>query len=410
MKLSCPSPQYLSGSTCTCGERSYFFNSQCNSCPDKQCITCTISACISCEEGYYAGSGQTCTACSNKCKTCDAKGCTECANKFVLKDKACYPPATTEGKVSQTRNNVPAVCSAGCNSCDFDQNNNLICLEAKEGYVLSNGFLYKCAESCKTCLDTPDSTTGKYSQCLTCYHGKIAIGGSCNTCSGSNARTCREGDLAYSITCQPGYTAVNGICRACGLDCIKCDSSGAGSCDRSGCKSGFFQTVLFSSCVKCFEGCLVCGDDPNICEKCSDYYFLNPSTKKCAVCPSNCVICSSASVCTVCKNGYLVASDGTCKLPSVKNCVAYHSNITCSQCDFGFTLSSNTCTSSIACNTNSICSTCPYNYYLSSGRCLVCPTISNCQSCDKQDRTQCLECSAGYYLSSGTCLKCSTGC
>jgi|LakMenEpi03Aug12_release.lakeMendotaPanAssembly.Ray.scaffolds.fasta_scaffold338725_2 hypothetical protein len=146
-------------------------------------------------------------------------------NNFVLKENVCYPPATTDGRVSQTRNGVPAVCSAGCDSCDFDESNNLVCLSAKDGYVLSKGFLYRCADSCRTCLDTPDST-GAYSECLSCYNGKIAIAGSCNACTGAHARTCRERDFAYAITCQPGYTVVNGICRACGLDCLKCDSAG----------------------------------------------------------------------------------------------------------------------------------------------------------------------------------------
>ena len=75
--------------------------------------------------------------------------------------------------------------------------------------------------------------------------------------------TCKINDAAYALTCLPGYIAVDGACAACASNCLKCGSAGAGSCDLGGCNFGFFQGKTDNSCMKCFNGCPVCGSDPN---------------------------------------------------------------------------------------------------------------------------------------------------
>jgi hypothetical protein len=47
--------------------------------------------------------------------------------------------------------------------------------------------------------------------------------------------------------------------------------------------------------VKCFNGCLVCAYNPNICNKCGNYQYL--FNNQCYSCISNCLTCTTGSSC-----------------------------------------------------------------------------------------------------------------
>ena len=259
-KLSCPGKQFLIGSTCFCGSKTYISGSSCEPCGDINCLSCTSSICTFCLVGYYP-SGNTCVGCSSNCAICDSTGCLECSTGFILKSKACISPPTSSGSVSVAQTGQPIVCSPGCSQCDVDSNNNNVCLSASRGFVLVDGIVHKCDDNCKTCSDSPDST-GVYSICLSCHSGYNLIDGVCLKCTGSFATKCRKRDQAYSTACIPGYTATGGTCQACAANCISCDGSGAGNCDNNGCVTGFFNSQQFPTCNKCFGGCLICGSNP----------------------------------------------------------------------------------------------------------------------------------------------------
>lgn len=302
-------------------------------------------------------------------------------------------------------------CDDGCLTCDIDDGDDptAICRVAEDGYVLVAGVIYRCASTCETCSNTPDEN-GEYTYCLTCPESYTYAAGKCLDCTDPNAVSCRTTNSSVSTECKPGYNLEDDVCKACSDFCLKCGVTKSGSCDTGGCMNGFFQSKGFSSCVKCFSGCLTCSTDPNICINCGDYkYLLN---NQCYSCAANCITCTSAITCQTCVTGYGVASDGSCKSLTVNNCVAYDANFTCTKCDFNYILGNNLCTLNQTCNATKTCTSCRSGYYISSGQCLVCPTLSNCDTCDSTNSKKCISCSTGFYLNSrGTCVACpQTGC
>jgi hypothetical protein len=101
----------------------------------------------------------------------------------------------------------------------------------------------------------------------------------------------------------------------------------SGNCDNGGCSSGFYQSKVTSTCVKCFNGCLVCDTNPNLCVSCGNYKFLLDNV--CYSCSSNCITCTTATPCKTCDIGYLVTTDGTCRSVTINHCVTYDSNFLC---------------------------------------------------------------------------------
>lgn len=299
------------------------------------------------------------------------------------------------------------ICPFGCATCDINKFENVVCNTASDGYVLWRGAIYQCDSSCVTCSSTIGPTNA-FTNCLTCPSRYALVTSSCVKCNDSNAYTCSSYDVSVSLSCMPGFTLSNGTCSACAANCLKCDSQGAGSCDSKGCSTGYYNSQSFlSNCVKCFNGCLNCGSDPNICISCGNFKYLQNNT--CYTCSSNCIACNNSDICTTCISGYLVAFDGTCKAPNVDGCVSYDSNITCTACDISyiFNNTTKTCTLSLSCNANSSCTICTSNYYLSASKCLPCGVISNCLSCNQNDATKCIICVDGYYLTiNGTCVSC----
>lgn len=210
--ITCSRGQFLVGSTCTCGPKSYFAGGQCTTCPDSNCLVCpSASVCTSCVVGYYP-SGSTCTACTPNCKACDTTGCSTCNDGFTKKSGLCIAPTSTQvACVSRTGDTLN--CATGCKVCDLDKDNNVICRQASDGYVLNGGNIYKCPPSCLTCGELIDSTTGIPKYCLTCRNGYNFVDGECLKCTGANAITCKSSNTAYSLSCLPGYKADGGICK-----------------------------------------------------------------------------------------------------------------------------------------------------------------------------------------------------
>lgn len=389
----------------------YLSFGQCYSCTDSNCISCpSANLCTSCAVGYYP-SGFVCVPCTTNCKTCDSTGCTACKDGYVKNGIGCDTPSSTKvTSVNRLGNQIN--CDPGCKTCDIDNSSPpiAICREASEGYVLVSGKLFKCSSACKTCSNSPNKNTGEYSICLTCPKGSNFNAGTCSRCTDKNALSCMARNSSHSLTCKPGYVVQNAVCLACLDNCLKCANKGAGSCDTGGCMTGYFQSKNKPYCVKCFNGCVKCGSNPNNCLQCGDYKYLVGNT--CESCSANCITCTSSTTCTACDLGFLPTSTGACRSLNIDNCVAYDSNFNCTKCDYNYVLTNNLCILSLECNSTSTCKACKAGYYLSNGNCLTCPSLSNCIYCNQFKSTTCISCAIGYYLSSnGSCTTCpQTGC
>jgi hypothetical protein len=134
-----------------------------------------------------------------------------------------------------------------------------------------------------------------------------------------------------------------------------------------------------------------------------------------AACPIGCAACSSASTCTVCKEGYTL-TNGVCRQPPQpcpSNCVQCASNGVCQECAVGYALSSSktceackashcaTCTTSL-----SSCSTCQKGYTMIGSTCLQSCLVPNCATCMPADNSKCTSCVSGYTVSQdGVCIQ-----
>ena len=170
---------------------------------------------------------------------------------------------------------------------------------------------------------------------------------------------------AYCSKCkEANQFPQNGVCVATGGRAITCTSQGTGVCNT--CAAGSFR--MDGGCYEDtkYPGKSVCAEaNPadDSCKTTAHGYKLEGGTL--TTCPSNCEVCSSSTVCTMCMGGYFKTSSNTC-----------------TKCDAGCA----TCTGSA-----STCSTCASGYYKTtsgSGACTSCEAdngsvkgVKGCASC-----------------------------
>jgi len=126
----------------------------------------------------------------------------------------------------------------------------------------------------------------------------------CVECSGD---TCFEASEGYFVNAL-------GKTESCAnYGCVNCTSPT--SC-YGGCQSGYYESAIGgSTCKKCSEsltGCKTCTNVKDGCSVCQDgYYKEGTSCFPCSSAISNCAVCSSKSVCTLCNSEYFTV-DGGC--------------------------------------------------------------------------------------------------
>lgn len=86
-KVVCSTGMILSGSSCVCGELTYFSNGACKSCPQFS-LTCQYNRVLTCRNGYYP-SGNACVSCGQNCITCDKSSCSACSDNYNLISGVC---------------------------------------------------------------------------------------------------------------------------------------------------------------------------------------------------------------------------------------------------------------------------------------------------------------------------------
>lgn len=183
------------------------------------------------------------------------------------------------------------------------------------------------------------------------------------------------------LTCANGYflSSSNG-CIAVSVidDCVKYDGA-ATSTVCLACKDGFYASM-------------------NVCVA-----RTRPTIAHCSV------LNGQADVCLTCLTGYALTPDATACLEVIVGCATYDplgtpAALTCSACQAGMFLSSNTCTAGSVLNCTSYaaagaCSACDAKYFLASPtNCTAHPILQNCEVYDPVVSGTCTRCASSHLL------------
>ncbi len=154
---------------------------------------------------------------------------------------------------------------------------------------------------------------------------------------------------AYCIGLNPDLTC-SGCLRTYTLSADKKRCIYQQSCNATQscgvCPSGYY--LYKGCCYKCslLINCVQCGK--NGCCKCADGFYL--SNGQCLKCAANCLICTSAGVCTVSSPGYFIPTASTGQPSGTvtrcdKGCATCTSFRVCTSCESGYTLKGSQCVS-----------------------------------------------------------------
>jgi hypothetical protein len=392
----CASSYFFKSDTQDCHQPcpSGFFNDNtdpanpvCSTCGSKitSCLNCNNdgTTCTSCSPGTISkNSGASCTACTiTDCATCAYNGgtetCTKCTSKLIKLDStACvtscaateYSSGVTTSGTEKCKTCVSLI--TGCSECTAV--NGSPCTKCLANFWLrvSTGL---CVSSCQVNTEYQEgSNTDGTGKCKVCNSG-IA---NCNTCSGTGA----------SLVCNT--CAVGFVSKDAGKSCVPCSISGCAECSFTTSETCLRCTLpkILSLSNTCVEACT---DKVNWVQ---DVTVNTAAAKKCRLCTensvTNCIECSSQSVCTACKSSYYLAGPGTCTLCStpISNCLQ------CAMQEGG-----------------PKCSLCPETYRLDTktNSCIKCPV--GCKSCDETNCLSCIVDTANpLYILVPTRSKCET--
>lgn len=240
-KITCPTGEYLSGSTCKACSTIPVENGTC-----KACTSGASCDAVDCNIGYKTV-GTTCVKveCPLNCAACDSWGfCYQCENGYTLSDDrlSCLP-----------------ACSENCKTCS-----NGVCTDCGDGYTLNDG----------KCLDCSVYNVGN-GTCTACDE----YGCTDAECNGSNAffnptfRKCgvecdtnQYLDSSYTCRdCPAGQTSPGGWfanptnCYSCDgipVDGGRCTECKNGSCTKAECEDGYVLDSTGRTCIAALASCL----------------------------------------------------------------------------------------------------------------------------------------------------------
>lgn len=344
------------------------------------------SSCQECKPGF---SGNDCEipAITNCSSFQDASTCADCVSGYYLQDNKCYIENCNFTALTFcysclsgfTWNNTLKTCEGGISNCQTrDPSNAQICSECEAGF------------------DLVTDTSGKTS-CSPSVSGCVRFS---------------QGDSATCLECDAGFY-LNRTMNIC-LDLIpNCESKDVPNETCTKCLKGY---RLEDQCTKMnTDGCtqMLYG---LYCQKCAIGYYYNAMTYSCEENVFECRAYSSEQVCSGCKPGSVLRSDGKCESLHCKNfaydspCGSCTPEFTttkgkyeyCIECQDGFTLDGDHICKSEACSTHVL------NRFTHSLECTQCDVepariFDNQYSCLEHEAT-CLEVDIH-----GKCTRCQGG-
>ena len=308
--------------------------------------------------------------------------CSKCLSNFYLLNGDCVP-----------RLNMNANCvvydlrSDGCKSCVTGM------------YVDADGQCQPNPSGPFNCLEFSSNST-----CLACNEVSYPLG---NTCVALDASELISKCVTYSDTkkcsrCAPTHFLLptNTCAEIKALNCLTVKDSPF-AC--SSCAPGFYLKTVGTN-VDCVAGTItncVAYDikEPQRCLTCSGNFFTTgASCQPTTVTIKNCVVYDSESTCSQCAPGTALSLDQK----------------TCSTNVFTYRSIDPFCTSSFI-TAEPICSVCDAGFYLykdpnvssAKPKCVSCSTANEgCLLCNGEKDNACLACKPGFYMNkSGVCIK-----
>lgn len=327
------------------------------------CRRCSGTKCLQCYQGNYMDSKGTCQQCPGypKCSTCSSpKGiCTACSLGYTYNyaNSSCTP----------CEESLP-----NCTTCFLGY-----CLACNTGYYNQNYKCVACPEKCSSCISPTRCTACKTGILInfTCVESCSTTDSYCAKCSTYTKTTC--------IQCQDGYfLSSQDKCTKCpDPNCTFCDSTGqCGSC-----RSNFtVQKSDLSICVPLGTNCAIYNSDLT-CKECKDGYILDSKKTCMSKCnDENCQTCDVNGVCQICKSGFVSHTqelDILCVPPNTYCSYFNYFDLTCTKCQEGFILTTNTLSSPLT------------------TKCVRKCEDSNCMECDLSTGKICSKCNDSFILS-----------
>lgn len=304
---------------------------------------------------------------------------------------------------------LPANCSslANCVACNSSNQ----CTACLSGYLLLNGNCVCQYQNCLNCISNAFCT-----QCASPTVATIINSAGClppivpgvlctvpNCLNCLNVGICAQCDNGFSL--QSNGACVQNVCNK-GNNCTLCNFNQT-VCYV--CNPGFIQSTLFGpSCTpvnlnySCqVSGCALCSSsNPNQCQTCSPYYFINDGACQAYSCIANCIACLSNNTCLVCQAGFYLSTANTCLLNAY-----FPSAVACPT-------GQNAIPGCVGCQTNAqsqtICSMCMYGLQPASNGQSCVPqscSVPNCQVClgnkmFNNGLQLCMVCQQGYFINS----------
>lgn len=382
-----------------------FYDSSTNKCKfcnnvsflDTDVMSCTTSAGVaSCAEYLHN---------LNVCKTCS--GNQTPFNNFCPShvDPNCSEYDQTTGfckycKLLYWWNSVTNACVSGTvGNCVLYHSDSPHCQTCDTGFTL---FDNKCIPNANY-----DSNCVRYtsSVCVKCKATYYASAGACVQTNPVTNCLYYSSSSNQCVICSSGFLH-NNLCLTQVANCVKYNSDGTAclACDLTYHLSG--GACLAGSIANCQTYLF----NLNVCKTCSSGNFLWKQV--CIPVASFVTGCIeyTGNVCTVCGKGFHLSVINTCSTSSIAKCLSYlHNKQTCTECDVGYYLWSNSCIANFDSNCleynqiTGFCKYCSPLYYLNAAKACVVGTDSNCLVY-VFDKNYCQTCQSTHTLFNGVCI------
>ncbi|EAR93472.3 hypothetical protein TTHERM_00423410 (macronuclear) [Tetrahymena thermophila SB210] len=421
----CGANRTLQNQSCPCNTGYIDVNGDCQQCPSN-CDVCTSQAvCSQCSQSYYLTVQQTCVSgcpqtfipdsTSKRCicganRTLQNQSC-PCNTGYIDVNGDCQQclsncdVCTSQAVCSQCTQSyyltVQQTCVSGCPQTFIPDSTSKRCIcganrtlqnqscPCNTGYIDVNGDCQQCLSNCDVC-----TSQAVCSQCSQSYYLTVqqtCVSGCPQTfIPDSTSKICICGTNRtlknQSCPCNTGYIDVNGDCQQCPSNCDVCTSQAV--CSQ--CSQSYYlnvQQTCVSRCPQTFipdstQKICICGANRTLQNQscpCNTGY-IEDAHGDCLQCPSNCDVCTSQAICSLCSQSYYLTVQQTCVSSCPQTFIPDSTSKICI-CGANRTLQNQSC----PCNTG---------YIDVNGDCQQCP--SNCDVCTSQ--AVCSQCSQSYYL------------